>query len=296
MEESKKVKKAIIPVAGFGTRMLPATKAVAKELLPILDKPLIQKIIEEAAEGGIEEIILITRSGKEAIENHLDNNFELETLLKKTKKHKTLKKFPKYLLKDINFLSIRQESPKGLGHAIFSALPALEEGEPFAVFLPDEFLLPKGKDIDFKKMMENYFNSGNGQLLVEKIPKKNITDYGVVDIKNSSISVTKNKEVLDVVEKPSFNQAPSNLRIVGRYILPYEIMNFLSKLKPGKNKEIQLTDAIKELLRTKNFKLEANLSNSRIFDCGSLKGFLGANIALAAQDRKMKKYLKEILH
>ncbi len=296
MEESKKVKKAIIPVAGFGTRMLPATKAVAKELLPILDKPLIQKIIEEAAEGGIEEIILITRSGKEAIENHLDNNFELETLLKKTKKHKTLKKFPKYLLKNINFLSIRQESPRGLGHAIFSALPALEEGEPFAVFLPDEFLLPKGKDIDFKKMMDNYFNSGNGQLLVEKVPKKNITDYGVVDIKNSSISVTKNKEVLDVVEKPSFNQAPSNLRIVGRYILPYEIMNSLSKLKPGKNKEIQLTDAIKELLRKKNFKLEANLSNSRIFDCGSLKGFLGANIAVAAQDRKMKKYLKEILH
>jgi len=172
MEESKKVKKAIIPVAGYGTRMLPATKAVAKELLPILDIPIIQRIIEEAAEGGIEEIILITRSGKEAIENHLDNNFELETLLKKTNKHKTLKKFPKYLLKNINFLSIRQESPKGLGHAIYSALTALEEGEPFAVFLPDEFLLPKGKDIDFKKMMDNYLNSGNGQLLVEKVPKK----------------------------------------------------------------------------------------------------------------------------
>ena len=296
MEESKKVKKAIIPVAGYGTRMLPATKAVAKELLPILDIPLIQRIIEEAAEGGIEEIILITRSGKEAIENHLDNNFELETLLKKTNKHKTLKKFPKYLLKNINFLSIRQESPKGLGHAIYSALTALEEGEPFAVFLPDEFLLPKGKDIDFKKMMDNYLNSGNGQLLVEKVPKKNITDYGVVNIKKSSISVIKSKEVIDVIEKPSYNQAPSNLRIVGRYILPYEIMNFLSKLKPGKNKEIQLTDAINELLLTKDFKLEANLSDSSIFDCGSLKGFLGANIALASQDTKMKKYLKEILN
>lgn len=296
MEKFKKVKKAIIPVAGYGTRMLPATKAVPKELLPILDIPLIQKIIEEAVEGGIEEIILITRSGKEAIENHLDNNFELETLLKKTNKRKTLKKFPRFLLKNINFLSIRQESPRGLGHAIFSALPALEEGEPFAVFLPDEFLLPKGKDIDFKKMMDNYFNSGNGQLLVEKIPKKNITNYGVVDIRNSSISVIKNKEVIDVVEKPSLKQAPSNLRIVGRYILPYEIMKFLSKLKPGKNKEIQLTDAIKKLLLTKDFKLEANLSNSSIFDCGSLKGFLGANIAMAAQDRKMKKYLKEILH
>ena len=295
MEESKKVKKAIIPVAGYGTRMLPATKAVAKELLPILDIPLIQRIIEEAAEGGIEEIILITRSGKEAIENHLDNNFELETLLKKTNKHKTLKKFPKYLLKNINFLSIRQESPKGLGHAIYSALTALEEGEPFAVFLPDEFLLPKGKDIDFKKMMDNYLTSGNGQLLVEKVSKKIISNYGAVDINKAPISIINCKEVKNVIEKPEFNEVPSNLRIVGRYILPYEIMNLLSNLKPGKNKEIQLTDAIKKLLK-KGYMLEANLSNSRIFDCGSLEGFLGANIAVASQDKKMKKYLKEILY
>tara|TARA_B100000989_G_scaffold90006_1_gene65105 strand:- start:3555 stop:4442 length:888 start_codon:yes stop_codon:yes gene_type:complete len=295
MEGSKKVKKAIIPVAGYGTRMLPATKAVAKELLPILDIPLIQRIIEEAAEGGIEEIILITRSGKEAIENHLDNNFELETLLKKTNKHKTLKKFPKYLLKNINFLSIRQESPKGLGHAIYSALTALEEGEPFAVFLPDEFLLPKGKDIDFKKMMDNYLTSGNGQLLVEKVSKKIISNYGAVDINKAPISIINCKEVKNVIEKPEFNEVPSNLRIVGRYILPYEIMNLLSNLKPGKNKEIQLTDAIKKLLK-KGYMLEANLSNSRIFDCGSLEGFLGANIAVASQDKKMKKYLKEILY
>lgn len=295
MEEFKKVKKAIIPVAGYGTRMLPATKAVAKELLPILDIPLIQKIIEEAADGGIEEIILVTRSGKEAIENHLDNNFELETLLKKNNKQKILKKFPKYLLSNINFLSIRQENPKGLGHAIFSALPALKEGEPFAVFLPDEFLLPKGKDIDFKKMMDNYLYSGNGQLLVEKVSKKIISNYGVVDINKAPISIIKSKEVKNVIEKPEFNKVPSNLRIVGRYILPYEIMNLLSNLKPGKNKEIQLTDAIKKLLK-EGYMLEANLSNSRIFDCGSLKGFLGANIAVASQDKKMKKYLKEILN
>ncbi len=295
MEEFKKVKKAIIPVAGYGTRMLPATKAVAKELLPILNIPLIQKIIEEAADGGIEDIILITRSGKEAIENHLDNNFELETLLKKNNKHKILKQFPKYLLNNINFLSIRQENPKGLGHAIFSALPALEEGEPFAVFLPDEFLLQKGKDIDFKKMMDNYLTSGNGQLLVEKVSRKNISNYGVVDLNKAPISIINSKEVKNVIEKPEFNEVPSNLRIVGRYILPYEIMNLLSNLKPGKNKEIQLTDAIKKLLQ-KGYMLEANLSNSRIFDCGSLKGFLGANIAVASQDKKMKKYLKEILY
>tara|TARA_B100000886_G_scaffold162869_1_gene111050 strand:+ start:1118 stop:2008 length:891 start_codon:yes stop_codon:yes gene_type:complete len=295
MEGFKKIKKAIIPVAGFGTRMLPATKAVAKELLPILDKPLIQIIIEEAVEGGIEEIILITRSGKEAIENHLDNNFELETLLKRAKKHETLSKFPNHLLKNINFLSIRQEKPKGLGDAIFSAKPALEYGEAFAIFLPDEFLLSLGMEKDFKKMMTNYMNTGNGQLLIEKVPRKKIIEYGVVDLNNKNISISKSKEIKDVIEKPSVSKAPSNFRIVGRYILPYEVIKILSNLKPGKNKEIQLTDAIKKLLNSTNLKLEANLSNSRIFDCGSLKGFLGANIALASKDKSMKKYLKEIL-
>ena len=176
MEGFRKVKKAIIPVAGFGTRMLPATKAVAKELLPILDKPIIQIIIEEAASCGIEDVILITRTGKEAIENHLDINFELEVLLKKEKKQEALKKFPQHLLKNINFLSIRQDNPRGLGHAIYSALPALEKNEPFAIFLPDEFLLSSKKEKDFQSMMSNYLKSGNGQLLVEKVTKVKIVD------------------------------------------------------------------------------------------------------------------------
>tara|TARA_B100000212_G_scaffold161785_1_gene121649 strand:- start:8559 stop:9449 length:891 start_codon:yes stop_codon:yes gene_type:complete len=295
MEESRKIRKAIIPVAGLGTRMLPATKAVPKELLPILDKPLIQHIIEEAVSAGIEEIILITRSGKEAIENHLDANFELELLLKKSNKKGIISKFPQRILKDISILSIRQENPLGLGHAIFCAKPALEKGEPFAVFLPDEFLLSLEKEIDFYKMMKNYSLTGNGQILVEKISKKDVSDYGIVDLLDNKLSKGKTKIIKDFIEKPSINSAPSNLRIVGRYILPYEIIDILKGLKPGKNKEIQLTDALKKLLKLRKIKFEAVLSNSRIFDCGSLKGFLGANIASASKDKNMRRYLKEIL-
>ena len=172
MEENKQIRKGVIPVAGLGTRMLPATKAVPKELLPILDKPLIQHIIEEAVSCGIQEIILITRSGKEAIENHLDGNFELESLLKKNNKKEILKKFPNSILKNISILSIRQENPLGLGHAILCAKPALKKDEPFAVFLPDEFLLPFGKERDIQRMVKNFQHSGNGQLLVEKSKKK----------------------------------------------------------------------------------------------------------------------------
>ncbi len=295
MEENKQVRKAVIPVAGLGTRMLPATKAVPKELLPILDKPLIQHIIEEAISGGIQEIILITRSGKEAIENHLDGNFELESLLKKNNKKEILKKFPNSILKNISILSIRQENPLGLGHAILCAKPALKKDEPFAVFLPDEFLLPFGKERDIQRMVKNFQHSGNGQLLVEKIQKKDISDYGIIDLKGQRLKRNVPKVIENLVEKPSVSSAPSNLRIVGRYILPFEVIGVLSKTKVGKNNEIQLTDALKKFLTSTDLNLEATLSNSEIFDCGSLKGFLGANIAAAAKDKKMKNYLKNIL-
>tara|TARA_B100002019_G_scaffold36598_1_gene30662 strand:+ start:5023 stop:5913 length:891 start_codon:yes stop_codon:yes gene_type:complete len=295
MEGNSLVKKAVIPVAGLGTRMLPATKAVPKELLPILDKPLIQHIIEEAISCGIKEIILITRSGKEAIENHLDSNFELETLLKRTNKKRILKKFPHHFLKNVSILSIRQENPLGLGHAILCAKPALKKEEPFAVFLPDEFLLTKGKVSDIKRMVNNHNFSGNGQILVEKIQKKDVSNYGIINIQGKRLKNDETRVIENLVEKPSISSAPSNLRIVGRYILPYEVMTYLSKTKLGKDNEIQLTDALNELLKSSNLNLDATLSNSEIFDCGSLKGFLGANIAAASKDKKMKNYLKNIL-
>ena len=295
MEEHRRIKKAIIPVAGLGTRMLPATKAVPKELLPILDKPLIQYVIEEAALGGIKEIILVTRSGKESIENHFDSNYELESLLRVSGKQKILKKLPKKILKDISIISIRQESPLGLGDAILTAKNILKKKEPFAVFLPDEFLLSNGKISDFERMMINFSSSGNGQILSEKIKLDKVSSYGILDIENKQLTSTKSRVIKGIKEKPSEAKAPSNYRVVGRYILPYEVMDFIDKLKPGKDNEIQLTDALQNFLSLNENNIEATLSDSKIFDCGSLKGFLGANIALASQDKEMKKYLGRIL-
>lgn len=295
MEEHRRIKKAIIPVAGLGTRMLPATKAVPKELLPILDKPLIQYVIEEAALGGIKEIILVTRSGKESIENHFDSNYELESLLRVSGKQKILKKLPKKILKDISIISIRQESPLGLGDAILTAKNILKKKEPFAVFLPDEFLLSNGKISDFERMMINFSSSGNGQILSEKIKLDKVSSYGILDIENKQLTSTKSRVIKGIKEKPSEAKAPSNYRVVGRYILPYEVMDFIDKLKPGKDNEIQLTDALQNFLSLNENNIEATLSDSKIFDCGSLKGFLGANIALASQDKEMKKYLVRIL-
>ena len=295
MVEHRRIKKAIIPVAGLGTRMLPATKAVPKELLPILDKPLIQYVIEEAALGGIKEIILVTRSGKESIENHFDSNYELESLLRVSGKQKILKKLPKKILKDISIISIRQESPLGLGDAILTAKNILKKKEPFAVFLPDEFLLSNGKISDFERMMINFSSSGNGQILSEKIKLDKVSSYGILDIENKQLTSTKSRVIKGIKEKPSEAKAPSNYRVVGRYILPYEVMDFIDKLKPGKDNEIQLTDALQNFLSLNENNIEATLSDSKIFDCGSLKGFLGANIALASQDKEMKKYLVRIL-
>ena len=295
MEGYKPVTKAIIPVAGIGTRMLPATKAVPKELLPILDKPLIQHVLEEAILCGIKEIILITRTGKEAIENHFDSNYELESLLKTSGKQKVLKKFPQNILKDISIISIRQEKPLGLGDAILTAKNILQKNEPFAVFLPDEFLLPNGKKIDFDNMMMNYLESGRGQILSEKIESHKLSSYGILNLEKKSLTNEKSEVIKGIVEKPSLSKAPSNYRVVGRYILPYKIMDFIGKLKPDKHNEIQLTQALQNLLKVQEYSFEASLSDSNIYDCGSLEGFLGANVALASKNKKMKKYLGRIL-
>ena len=295
MVELNKVTKAIIPVAGLGTRMLPATKAVPKELLPILDKPLIQHVVEEAVMGGIKEIVFVTRSGKEAIENHFDSNFELESILKISGKQRILKKFPKNTLKHISMISVRQESPLGLGHAILMAKKTLQEDEPFAIFLPDEFLISKGKTSDFQRMMKSFKATGKGQILSEKIKTSMVSEYGIIKFEQNSSSLQEDKNILEIIEKPSRLKAPSNFRVVGRYIVPYKIMNYLETLKPGKDNEIQLTDALKALIKNKDYVFNAILSDSQIFDCGSLNGFLGANIVLGSKDIKMKRYLRRLI-
>ena len=291
---SMKISKAIIPVAGLGTRMLPATKEIPKELLPILDKPLIQHVVDEVVSSGINEIIFITRKNKSEVFKHFIKNSELENFLINKKKKNLLKKFPNNALKNTKFFYVNQDKPKGLGHAILAAEKFIKN-ESFAVFLPDEFLITRYLETDFKRMIKNFLSSGKSQILVEKVPKKLVSQYGIVDLAQNSLSIKNNVDILDIEEKPQINKAPSRNRVVGRYILPVEIFDYLKITKPGIANEIQLTDAIRKFLKNNKNSFQATLSNSDIFDCGSLKGFVGANIALGLQNKELKKYIKEII-
>ena len=219
-----KIKKAIIPVAGLGTRMLPATKAIPKELLPIIDKPLVQYIVEEAIEAGIQEIIFITRSGKEAIENHFDVNFELEKALKISGKNKILKSIRDIIPKNLKITSIRQENPKGLGDAILCAEHIIKK-EPFAVLLPDELLMSNSKKNDLSEMLSQFNETKSYQILVEKISKKETEKYGIISPKKPIKKGEKVISLKSLTEKPLPSKSPSNIRIIGRYLLPPEIMN-----------------------------------------------------------------------
>ncbi len=286
-----KVTKAVIPVAGLGTRMLPATKAIPKELLPVLNRPIIQYVVEEAISAGIKEIILITRSGKEAIENHFDINYELEHILETKGKKRILKSVKNLIPKNVKISSVRQEDALGLGHAIHCA-KHLINGDPFAVLLPDEILLEKSKSRDFSEMLKLFEIRGKGQILVEKVPKNLVSNYGVVDVNKKSIRPLTSAPIYKFIEKPKINNIPSNLRIVGRYILPYDIMPILFRIKKGKDGEIQLTDALDIYVKKNPAGLEAFLSNSQIFDCGSIEGFLSANIAFASKNKELIKNIK----
>ena len=291
---NNKVIKAVIPVAGLGTRMLPATKAIPKELLPIFDRPLIQHVVEEAIDAGIREIILVTRSGKESIENHFDANYELEHRLENAGSKKILGEIKNVLSKEIKISSIRQSSVLGLGHAILCAKHVVNK-EPFAVLLPDEILISDNGNNSLRAMMDAWKIRTKGQVMVQKIKKKDSSEYGIVDLNNKRIMPGESKQISRLIEKPNFNNSPSNLRVVGRYILPPSIMDFLEKTKPGRDGEVQLTDALDQFILSESGSLEAYLSDTEIYDCGSKRGFLGANIALASKDKKLKNYLKGIL-
>ena len=284
-----KISKAIIPVAGLGTRMLPATKAIPKELLPILNKPIIQYVVEEAISAGIKEIIFITRSGKQAIENHFDYNYELEHRLKNKKEKRMLSSLKGVIPSDVKISSIRQEDALGLGHAISCAEHLLRE-EPFAVLLPDEYLLPDQDSFDLREMVKNFNTHGVGQILLEKIGPKEVSNFGIVNMKKKSKELKEKIKINDLVEKPKKSKNKINYRIVGRYILTSEVIKILKKEKSRLGKEIELTKALQDFIKDKG-RLDGFITNSKIFDCGSKKGFIGANIASAIQDKEMKKYI-----
>lgn len=288
MNSVKPVYKAVIPVAGLGTRMLPATKAIPKELLPIYDRPIIEHVVKEAIYCGVSEIIFVTRSGKEAIENHFDAHYELEHRLVKRGKNKILEDIVKVVPSNIKISSIRQADALGLGHAILCA-KHLVNNEPFAVLLPDVLVLDKKtreKNFSFTHLIDAWNETGIGQVMVEQVDTNNIEKYGIVDIDGKKISLLNSTPIKSIVEKPSLEKAPSNLAVLGRYILPPEIFDLLENINPGVGNEIQLTDALLELQVKEG--LNAVMTDASIYDCGNKLGYLSANLAVGMQDPKSR--------
>lgn len=295
MNPVKSIKKAIIPMAGLGTRMLPATKAIPKELLPVYDRPIIEHVVKEAIDGGIREIIFVTRSGKEAIENHFDVNYELEHRLVKKGKDKILENIVKIIPDKVKISSVRQADALGLGHAILCA-KHLINNEPFAVLLPDVLVLDKKnrkKNFSFEQLVNAWNETGIGQVMVEQVDTDNIENYGIVDLDRKNNIPFQSVPLKGLIEKPDRHIAPSNLAILGRYILPSQLLDLLENINPGVGDEIQLTDALSAHL----FKdgLNAVKTDADIYDCGDKFGFLSANIAVGIRDPKSKEKMHALI-
>jgi len=282
----KPIRKAVFPVAGMGTRFLPATKAIPKEMLPIIDRPLIQYAVDEAREAGIEQLIFVTGRGKTAIVEHFDTAFELERTL--TDRGKDLSVLEPTRILPGNLVTVRQQVPMGLGHAIWCAR-AIVGDEPFAIFLPDELMV--GTPGCMKEMVEAYHEVGGNLISVLEVPEEEVSSYGVIapGVKISP----KLTEVTGLVEKPKREDAPSNLIISGRYILQPEVMHTLEGQGKGAGGEIQLTDAMAHMIGRQPF--HAVTFGGRRFDCGSKAGFVEATLALALERPDMANDVRAIM-
>ena len=291
MPEQRRVKKAIIPVAGMGTRFLPATKAQPKEMLTVVDKPVIQYIVEEAVEAGIETIIFVTALGKRAIEDHFDRNFELEYQLERKQKTALLESI-KEVERLAHFAFVRQKKPLGDGHAILSAVPFLEEREPVAVLFGDDIIY--GDRPAIGELIETYEKTDAPVLAVQTVPKDSVSRYGVIDGEKRADSEWK---VDQFVEKPSPEKAPSTEAVVGRYVITSEILSLLKGRSPGKDGEIRLADAFEEYLSQKGPLYARSFSGTR-YDCGNKFEFIRAQVELGLTHPELKDdltaYLKEI--
>ncbi len=278
-ERINTVIKAVLPAAGLGTRFLPATKASPKEMLPVVDKPMIQYSVEEALSCGIKEFLIITGKHKRTIEDHFDFAYELEENLKKKGKTDLLERIAE--LNHIDFAYIRQRKPLGLGHAILCSKPFIKD-EPFAVILSDDIIDPDEKLLS--NMIEIYKKYRCPVIALEEVPKKDVDKYGIVASEKVSGSVLR---ITDLVEKPRPDEAPSNLAIIGRYILTPDIFDELERLEPGKGGEIQLTDGLRRLLR--KTEIYGYLFNGKRYDAGSKLGFLKATVELALKHEELSK-------
>ena len=278
----RKIRKAAFPVAGLGTRFLPATKVVPKEMLPVVDRPLIQYAVDEAREAGIEQMIFVTGRGKGVIEDHFDIAYELEHTM--TVRGKDLAVLAPTRLMPGNAAFVRQQEPLGLGHAVWCARDMVGD-EPFAVFLPDEFMV--GSPGCMKQMVDAYEKVGGNLICALEVPMEQTSSYGVLDPGAADGALT---EVRGLVEKPAQGTAPSNLIIAGRYILQPEVMELLEGQEKGAGGEIQLTDAMAAMIGNQPF--HGVTFQGRRFDCGSKAGYIEANFALALEREDMRDQIR----
>jgi len=286
-----KVRKAVIPVAGFGTRFLPATKAQPKEMLPIVDKPIIQYVVEEAVASGITDIIIVTGASKRAVEDHFDYNLELQNWLKKQGKDEQLAEI-KRIAEMANFIYVRQKGPYGNGTPVLSAKNVIGD-EPFVVLWGDEFIYSTPPRT--KQCLDVFEKYGDPVISGIRVPKKDVSKYGIAEV----TQVEKNiYQIKSLVEKPEPDEAPSNLATHGCYVLTPDIFSELEKLKPGKGGEIWLVDAIKALMKKRPV-YTCEVENGIYYDTGSKIGWLRANVDFALRDKNLseefKKYLKSVL-
>ena len=288
------IRKAVIPAAGLGTRFLPVTKSMPKEMLPIIDKPIIQFAVEEAIASGIEDIIIITGRGKRAIEDYFDTSPELESHLFQNKKYELLRE-----VKDISSLVdihyIRQKEPKGLGDAVLKAEKHVGD-EPFAVLLGDDII--NGDIPCIKQLMDVYqkYASSSAVIAVEEVKNKNVSKYGIIKIRGKEIDLDESVyRIEDIIEKPSLDEAPSNIGTVGRYILTPEIFNCIKKTPPGKGNEIQLTDAIRMLITKEKKDVYAYKFRGKRYDAGDKLGYVKAIIDFALEREDLKEEVRSYL-
>ncbi len=283
----KPLRKAVLPVAGLGTRFLPATKATAKEMLPVVDKPLIQYAVEEARAAGIEQFCMVTGRGKIGLVEHFDIAFELEATLRERGKTDVLKMLNDQSLPPGSIASVRQQVPLGLGHAIWCARSFIGE-DPFAILLPDDLVLSKTPCL--QQLADAYRQTGGNVVAVTEVPREQTNRYGILDVASDDGRLV---EVRGLVEKPEPKDAPSNLSIIGRYVLMPQVVQYLSKMERGAGNEVQLTDAMAKMIGNTPF--HGLRYEGERFDCGDKVGFLEAQIAFALQRPDLSDAVRKFL-
>ncbi|OGT52508.1 MAG: UTP--glucose-1-phosphate uridylyltransferase [Gammaproteobacteria bacterium RIFCSPHIGHO2_12_FULL_41_15] len=282
-----KVRKAVFPAAGIGSRFLPITKTAPKEMLPLVDRPIIQYVVEEALAAGIEQIILVTNYTKRAVEDYFDTNYELEMRLEQSHKFDALHLVRNIIPPGVDVVYVRQPQPLGLGDAVLRAKSVVGD-EPFAVLLADDIIQHQGKNC-LQQMLDIYAQTKSSVLAVESVPDSETHQYGIVAV-NNAVEL----KILDMIEKPGLGQAPSNLAVVGRYVLTPDIFDLLAATQKGAGGEIQLTDAIRMQLKRRD--VHACLFVGERYDCGSRLGFVKATIAHALQREDLGQALRAYLN